>query len=74
MYRGLVRLKHEDFSKAEEDFSKAIELRPKVGAYYSCRALARVYNNDRAKGCEDLMMAKRLGINSIDDLIAKYCN
>ncbi|MCF8338311.1 MAG: tetratricopeptide repeat protein [Bacteroidales bacterium] len=51
--RGLYRLEHNQYAKAEKDFSSAIELSPGQAEYYLQRGIAKKQNRQRKEALQD---------------------
>jgi tetratricopeptide (TPR) repeat protein len=56
-----------------ENYTKAIELYPKMGDAYFNRGLVLIYLKDKEKGCIDLSRAGELGVQDAYGVIKKYC-
>ena len=58
--RGLAHASGEEVKEAEQDFSRALELRPTWGAPYAARAQLREYaDEEQRKSMQELLL--RLG-------------
>ena len=70
----MAKVKLEDYRGAIADYTRAIEISPKVAKFYLNRAdvLKKLAYLDGA--CLDWSKAGELGINSAYELIKKYCN
>lgn len=55
------------------DYTKAIELHPRMGDAYFNRGLVLIYLKDKEKGCIDLSRAGELGVKDAYGVISKYC-
>lgn len=62
-----------DLPESISQYTKAIEIAPKVGETYYNRGLVLIYLKDREKGCIDLSVAGELGIEDAYGVIKKYC-
>ena len=62
-----------DLPESISQYTKAIELAPKIGEAYYNRGLVQIYLKDRDKGCIDLSVAGELGISDAYSVIKKYC-
>lgn len=62
-----------DLPESISQYTKAIELAPKIGEAYYNRGLVQIYLKDREKGCIDLSVAGELGIADAYSVIKKYC-
>ena len=56
-----------------ENYTRAIELYPKMGDAYFNRGLVLIYLKDKEKGCIDLSRAGELGVQDAYGVIKKYC-
>lgn len=63
-----------DYFSATLDFSKAIEMNPKEGHYYSGRGISRIGNNQKSEGCLDFSKAGELGYELTYESIKEFCN
>ena len=62
-----------DLPESISQYTKAIELAPKIGEAYYNRGLVQIYLKDRDKGCIDLSVAGELGVSEAYSVIKKYC-
>jgi tetratricopeptide (TPR) repeat protein len=56
-----------------DNYTKAIELYPRMGEAYFNRGLVLIYLKDKEKGCIDLSRAGELGVQDAYGVIKKYC-
>ena len=56
-----------------ENYTRAIELYPRMGDAYFNRGLVLIYLKDKEKGCIDLSRAGELGVQDAYGVIKKYC-
>ena len=56
-----------------DNYTKAIELYPRMGDAYFNRGLVLIYLKDKEKGCIDLSRAGELGVQDAYGVIKKYC-
>jgi tetratricopeptide (TPR) repeat protein len=73
--RGFGRLTKEDYSKALEDFDKAIELDPKLAVAYLGRGTAYLAKGNTEKANSDLTLAVKLdaSLKSLVDPLLEDC-
>jgi len=71
--RGIARAHIDDHIGAYADLSHAIALDQRLEKAYSARAIESVHLDRKGDACPDLMKAKELGDDSVDDLRAIYC-
>lgn len=71
--RGIARAQNNDHQGACDDLSKAIQLDGWMHRAYTSRAIELVHLDRKAEACTDLVKAKELGDDSVDDLRAIYC-
>ena len=62
-----------DLPEAIVQYTKALELHPRIGEAYYNRGLVLIYLKDNEKGCIDLSIAGELGIQDAYSVIKKYC-
>ena len=70
--RAIERISNFNTEKAILDLSKCITLNPKNGTYYRYRGLAKKELGDLKKGCEDWILASKLGDKESITLIKKH--
>lgn len=63
-----------DMPEAITQYTKAIDLCPRLGEAYYNRGLVLIYVKDKEKGCLDLSKAGELGIDDVYSVISKYCD
>lgn len=69
-YKGVVNYNYrQDYQAAFDDFSRAIELNPKVGSYYKNRARCYVKFGKKSEALNDIAVAQSLGENVDANLI-----
>ncbi len=69
--RGVIRMRGGDYDTALEDYGKAVELEPDLGAAYLNEGAAHIYRKDFASALEPLNKAITLGTT---DVFAAYYN
>lgn len=72
-YRGDSKFKLNDKQGAITDYTAAIEAQPRAGTSYYRRGVVFVQLGDKQSACNDLIMAKQLGIREADGMIRKHC-
>ncbi|MCD4773974.1 MAG: tetratricopeptide repeat protein [Bacteroidales bacterium] len=79
-FRGISKLKLNQFNQAIEDFDKAIDMKPKEVAEYSNwiknyfnRGVARFYIDDFEGACQDWNKSFELGFGIALEYLNKYC-
>ena len=70
--RAIERISNFNTAKAILDLSKCINLNPNNGTYYRYRGLAKKELGDLKKGCEDWILASKLGDKESTILIKKH--
>ena len=63
-----------DMPEAIMQYTKAIDLYPRLGEAYYNRGLVLIYLKDKEKGCLDLSKAGELGLDEAYSVIGKYCD
>jgi tetratricopeptide (TPR) repeat protein len=71
--RGIAHAHNDAHQEAYADFSRAIALDGWMFRAYSARAIELVHLDRKTEACVDLMRAKELGDQAVDDLLAIYC-
>ncbi len=72
--RGNAKFDLKNYKGAIEDYNKAIYLDPTdVDSYYN-RAIAKYKTGERESACKDLMMAKKLGDKTAEDVMRELCD
>jgi lipoprotein NlpI len=73
--RGLTKCNLDDYDGAIEDFSMALNIDPMYGlAYFNRGCIKLLMFGMKDSGCEDLEMAKNLGVEGVEKVIRKYTN
>jgi tetratricopeptide (TPR) repeat protein len=62
-----------DLPESINQYTKALELYPKLAEAYFNRGLVLIYLKDNEKGCLDLSKAGELGVSDAYTVIKKYC-
>lgn len=62
-----------DLPESIAQYTKSIEIAPKIGETYYNRGLVLIYLKDKEKGCIDLSIAGELGIEDAYGVIKKFC-
>ncbi len=70
--RAIERISNFNTAKAILDLSKCITLNPNNGTYYRYRGLAKKELGDLKEGCEDWILASKLGDKESTTLIKKH--
>lgn len=70
---GNVSCMSSKYVDAVNNYTKAINLYPKMGEAYFNRGLVLIYLKDKEKGCFDLSVAGELGIKDAYAVINKFC-
>lgn len=60
--------------EAISQYTKAIDLYPRLKEAYYNRGLVLIYLKDKEKGCMDMSKAGELGIEDAYKVISKYCD
>jgi len=71
--RANTNMELKNYSEAEKDLNWAIFLRPQQAEPYKLRAIAKTRTRNFTHVCKDLIEAKKLGADGIDELQEKYC-
>lgn len=71
--QGALQLKQKNFSSAIESFTIAIGIDPNYAIAFQNRAIAYFKKGDQLRACDDFTSAQRLGSNSEESLLKKYC-
>lgn len=71
--RSEIYLRLKLLTDALTDIEKAIEFVPDKGEYYLLRGNIRFQNNQKSEGCDDIVMAKTLGVSVPDDIAYTFC-
>ncbi len=71
---GVGKFESGDYKGAIADYSKAIELNPKLAEAYAARGLAKIGLGQKDGGCLDLSKAGELGSAKAYESIKQYCN
>ena len=70
--RGCIEARRQDYTKAEADFTAAIEAEPLMAEAYFNRGLCRIHTNRNAEGIADLSKAGELGLYTAYSIIKRY--
>ena len=62
-----------DLNGALNDYSMAIDVQPRAGTSYYRRGVVHIQRGNKQVGCQDLLMAKQLGIREADGMLRKNC-
>ena len=71
---GVTKYDLKDYKGAIQDYTKAIELNPKLAEAYNNRGLTKITSGQKDSGCLDLSKAGELGLVEADETIKEYCN
>ena len=71
--RSGIYVRQKLITSALQDIEKAIELVPDKGEYYLLRGNIRFQNDQKSEGCDDIVMAKTLGVAIPDDIAYTLC-
>ena len=71
--RGLIRSKVDNINGAINDFDKAIELADNYPLSYYFRGIEKYRSGDSQGACEDWNIAKKIGGNSQNKFLNKFC-
>jgi tetratricopeptide (TPR) repeat protein len=69
---GIILFYQENFTQAINEYTRAITLKPAYGNAYFNRALARLSANDLKGSYDDLIRARNLKCEGIDEVIHEY--
>jgi curved DNA-binding protein CbpA len=72
--RAQVNIAVKNYNEAIKDCNWAIFLRPLQGEPYRLRAIAKLNHKEYWYICDDLIKAKKLGSEPVDDMERKYCH
>lgn len=72
--RGKAKQRLGDFDAAMKDYNAAISIDPDFANAYFARGSIYVMQNRRNQACVDFKTAARLGLETADDAVSKYCN
>ena len=72
-YRGDSKYRLNDRQGAIQDYTIAIDMQPRAGTTFYRRGVVFFQLGDKAAGCQDLRMARQLGIREADAMLKKQC-
>lgn len=72
--RGTAKGMQEDHEGSIADYDHAIVLDPEFATAFGNRGVAKVILEDKTNACTDLIKAKQLGDDSIDQMLVIYCD
>lgn len=72
--RGTAKGMQEDHVGSIADYDQAIALDPEFATAFGNRGVAKVIMEDKSNACPDLIKAKQLGDDSIDQMLVIYCD
>lgn len=73
-FRGIARMKKQEYEGAILYFTNAIKADPANGRAYYGRGIAHKAVNDKRSACSDLQKARELGIKVSDEKLPYNCN
>ncbi|MCK9612374.1 MAG: tetratricopeptide repeat protein [Bacteroidales bacterium] len=72
--RGIVKSLSGDPEGAKTDFRKAILIKPEKGLNYYNYGIALLVNDEIDEGCQQMIIALKLGYSDAENVILKYCH